>query len=411
MELVFVGVILLALSRVYRLGKAVLRRKCKKQYVRNRDNCKKILLIVPVYKEQERIRQFIDMIEKISYEKELLHIIFCTTEKEVRDGLDTHTVLEDVLRKKEYYYSYEIVRYPEIDGNMAHQVNYTYKMRGKDFEIVGIYNADSVIYGDIFYEVSERFSDSSINYVQQRITFSNYDGKNLFSKGYIYYQSAFDIIKNDDKDYRNKGENVCGRGLYIRQEVLEDEIYPEDFFCEDMALSFKLVSKQEKIAGISHLEENEPPAKLGDIINQQYVWFHTASRIKELYNYAMDGVLYKGSKQIKTKVIRRICDNIIWCCASPTLVVMCCLWRWFILLILLYSLVYCILVCQLFYVKRKILLGDVLGFMMYLFILSLGPAKCIYIRLRNLFCNTSGEVKYKTPRRRNKGEKADNYSR
>lgn len=365
---------------------------------------KRYLMIIPVYKEQERIIKCIENMERLDWEADKLDIYICTTEKEPMDGNDTQTITEKALVNKKLKYHYEIVRYPYTDGNMAEQVNYAYMQAENKYDIICIYNADSmperasIRYADLC------FDNKQTDYVQQRAIYSNYQKNNVFSIGYSIYQSIFEINKNLIKDMDHKGENVVGRGLYIRRSAIDDKIYPTDFFCEDMALSFELIETDKKITTIPCFEINEPPQKLRDIINQQYVWFHTALKVKEIIQYVMNKCnRTEVSLKTKKKTLRRITDNIIWTVTSP-LMLMIAVWDIkYILCIYCYAVLLVLAVDICFKVRTyKIILFDAFCWMLYLFVLSLGPIKCLVKKIPMLFGGKVYEEKYKTPRVREK---------
>ena len=365
---------------------------------------KRYLMIIPVYKEQERMIKCIENMEKLDWEADKLDIYICTTEKEHMDGNDTQTITEKALVNKKLKYHYEIVRYPYTDGNMAEQVNYAYMQAGNKYDIICIYNADSmperasIRYADLC------FDNNQTDYVQQRAIYSNYQKNNVFSIGYSIYQSIFEINKNLIKDMDHKGENVVGRGLYIRRSAIDDKIYPTDFFCEDMALSFELIETDKKITTIPCFEINEPPQKLRDIINQQYVWFHTALKVKEIIQYVMNKCnRTEVSLKTKKKTLRRITDNIIWTVTSP-LMLMIAVWDIkYILCIYCYAVLLVLAVDICFKVRTyKTILFDAFCWMLYLFVLSLGPIKCMVKKIPMLFGGKVYEEKYKTPRVREK---------
>ena len=361
---------------------------------------KRYLIIIPVYKEQERIAKCIENIERLDWEAYKLDVCICTTQKEPVDGNDTQTVTEKVLADEKLKYRYEIVRYPYTDGNMAEQVNYAYTQVGSKYDIICIYNADSmperasIRYADIC------FNNRQTDYVQQRAIYSNYQKNNVFSVGYSIYQSIFEINKNLIKDLNHNGENVVGRGLYIRKSAIIDNLYPTDFFCEDMALSFELIETDKKITTIPCFEINEPPQKLKDIINQQYVWFHTAMKVKEIIQYVMDKFnRTEIGLNTKKKVFRRIIDNIIWVSTSPLMLMIAicdiryilCMYGYAVLLVLTVDACYKVR-------KYKTILFDAFCWILYLFVLSLGPIKCLMKKLPMLFGGKVYEEKYKTPR-------------
>ena len=115
---------------------------------------KRYLIIIPVYKEQERIAKCIENIERLDWEAYKLDVCICTTQKEPVDGNDTQTVTEKVLADEKLKYRYEIVRYPYTDGNMAEQVNYAYTQVGSKYDIICINECNEVCswgYNSIFW--------------------------------------------------------------------------------------------------------------------------------------------------------------------------------------------------------------------------------------------------------------------
>lgn len=390
----------------------IMLRKETMRELREQDDKRKYLMIIPVYKEQVKMESCLESIEKLEWLRDKLCVCICTTEKEPIDGADTHTLCQRILSTKELKYNYKLLRYDKTDGSMAEQVNYAYQQLREGFDIVCVYNADSILLPNVIKEVNCKFNNSQINCVQQRTIYNNYSGHNLFSIGYCLYQSRFEITNNLWRDLQNKGENVMGRGLFLRISAISDYIYPTEFFCEDMALSFELVGRNEKISSISSFEINEPPIRLNDIINQQYVWFHTAVKIHDIVQYAQKANNEKKiNGRILKKILTRIWNNLIWFFTSAI--------TFFVIVadpvgaILVYAYAMLIVIIENFFYgirNKKTIMIDALCYILYLLVVSWGPYKYVLKRLAILLHFNLRDIKYKTPRTLEGRAKDENWN-
>lgn len=395
---IVIFIYILNLFKVLRAHRAVVRKEC--WFEQQPDKMASFYMIIPVYKEQERIEECINTIEKICWDKENLTVCICTTEKEAMDGNDTESICRRLLSQNHYRYQYEIVRYPYTNGNMAEQVNYAFSKCPEHIDYISVYNADSVINPDVLKLVSKEFGNKEINYIQQRAIYNNYTGSNIFSTGYIFFQSIFEMKKNIVNDMAGKGQNVVGRALFIRKSALGESIYPTEFYCEDMALSMNLVNQGQRIGGVTVFEVNEPPAKLKDIINQQYVWFHTASKVGDLAEYART---HTESGRLTPKACIKICsrivDNLVWLFTSVILLVLSILWLPLFPITYLYCLIMVIAFDECFRLRsKKSMFTDAFCYQIYLYIVSLGPIKCIIKTIGASMGLDVHDHKYKTPR-------------
>lgn len=370
----------------------------KYKYNKNKPNCQmSFAIILPVYREQKRMQSCINNIEKIDYKKDKIKIFICTTEKEPIDGNDTESICRTLLEDGNVKFSYEIIRYPYLNGNMAEQVNYVYERIKGQFDVYSIYNADSVINSDSFKEAEYKFLSTDAKYIQQRAIYNNNVGKNIFSIGYNTYQSSFEMRNNIIGDMCCRGRNVVGRALFIKNDEDMEYIYPTEFFCEDIALSFKLTSNDVRIGGLTCFEINEPPVKLLDMINQQFVWFHTAVQVRKLTKYAKESRFI--NHRILLKILNRLVSNFLWICISAVTFFAMISNPWMILAIF----VYCALITlelNIFYSlnRGKYILIDAIGMMIYLLVASLGTYKYIVKKIMSLVGYKKVDVKYKTPR-------------
>ena len=160
---IVIFIYILNLFKVLRAHRAVVRKEC--WFEQQPDKMASFYMIIPVYKEQERIEECINTIEKICWDKENLTVCICTTEKEAMDGNDTESICRRLLSQNHYRYQYEIVRYPYTNGNMAEQVNYAFSKCPEHIDYISVYNADSVINPDVLKLVSKEFGNKEINYI------------------------------------------------------------------------------------------------------------------------------------------------------------------------------------------------------------------------------------------------------
>ncbi|MEX3625410.1 glycosyltransferase family 2 protein [Viridibacillus arvi] len=370
--------------------------------IRNKDfNIKqntKFLVIIPMYKEQLRFEQCIKAFDLLDYEKDKVTIVISCTAKE--EGTETTKMLVDeYLKNNNTNLKFEVVEYPKKNGNAAEQVNYAFKQFKNEGDVLAIYNADSIPHPLSLKAANLEYQDQKVNVVQQPIYFFNNIGSNLFSLGYSFHQTLFDMTINMWSSLFSKGVQVTGRGLYIRCSFIGEEIYSTDFFCEDTALSSVLVSKGERIVSLSVFENNEPPPNLSAIIHQHSVWYNTASDVKGLYSMLKNDPETK-SKYIVFKLFEQSYKNMIWLFGAPILWILGCIYPITFLFLYLYCLltITCLKYTFRFPIKNINVFYASFSLMLFLLVLNLGPLLDIYKRFLVRLKFSDKHEKYKTTR-------------
>ena len=355
-------------------------------------------IIIPIYKEQLRYKQCIEAMEKLKYPKDKVTVVFSCTAKE-KEEPTTKSLIQRYLEEHETKFEYKIIEYPGNGGSMAEQVNYAYKTTLQNEDVVVIYNADSVPDPLSLVAADQKFSDKKINVVQQPIYFFNNMNKNIFSVGYSFHQTIFDMTINMWNSLFLNGTQVTGRGLFLRSSYVGDEIFKEQFFCEDIALSSSLVSEGQKIISLPLFENNESPPSLKDIIRQHSVWFSTASDIPGLYKMLSK---HEGTKSgfMHLKLIEQAYKSIIWLVAAPFL------WTMIILhpitLVFIYS--YCLVSVALlkfkfnFPINKSNIFIAAFSFTLFLLVLNFGPILAVYKSVAARLKFKTKNEKYKTSR-------------
>lgn len=317
-----------------------------------------IYVLLPVLREQKIIRETINNFLNINYPASRYKIVVITTEKENYEkeknkgklryiarklskgckeenfveeflGIFTEDKLREIhnrLNAKEYDYideelKYEydnfpttlelldlakkdidndrfmVIHYPDVQGVMAHQLNYASEQLARDRNnlnnYICIYNADSEIDRNSFLEVSEIISKNrGKRYVIQQSAIFLRNHKKLkggFSKFLVYAGGLFQfywtfsteiprILKQSGtaKNRNVKLAHCVGHGLFIKLGLFKDlGFFPVETLNEDLAFGFKLSANRIPIYPLKCLEIADTPETLSSLINQKKVWFYS----------------------------------------------------------------------------------------------------------------------------------------
>jgi len=223
------------------------------------------------------------------------------------DSLPSTAEMIDLYLEENVSPNVSRVHYPDIEGVMAHQLNYALGLLGGKYKeadtYVIIYNADSVVPDD----VAGKFRNSVVKgenvILQSSLFLDNYQ---KFPENWLgdimrfvaLAQTRWTLIHEIPRVRRQysgsflshfESAHVVGHGTCISlKALLEIGGYPQNFTNEDLALGYFLSLKGYKIASLKSLENAESPNTLRGIIDQYKTWFYGAADYFAYRAYAID---------------------------------------------------------------------------------------------------------------------------
>lgn len=252
------------------------------------------VILIPALREQTRIIPTIEYFLDIIPSGEEISITICTTDKEIEDKQQKQTTREIV---ENYINDHPgipvfVCHYPDVNGSMAHQLNYTIKQysengRLNEHDYISIYNADSRPHSETYSWVLSQLNSSNEKYVfqQSAVFLRNYSRlTDLFAKAVALYQSCWTLTHEIPRLRRqasksnifSKWSNVhcVGHGLFIRFDVLNEMgLFPVDTLTEDTYLGYKLRCAGITIYPVPYIETGDSPLSLRSAMRQKFVWY------------------------------------------------------------------------------------------------------------------------------------------
>lgn len=280
MKLVVTGSII---CLVYGIFIGLLRlQKCKrfikedKKLEKSIEDYKDIVLVIPVYNEQNVIQ------ESFLYFKKFMNlgikVIYVATKKE-EEKITTYMLLEELVKEYKVEKYCELLLYPYKEGVMAHQLNYALKHIDEN-KIVVIYNVDSKPNINAINYILQN-KDKLDSGVFQQYSYSKYVNKENYIRNAKMWQNrwslAYELPRTIKGKFQiiNKFNYVIGHGLAIRRSMFDRiGFFPENQINEDNAFGYIMSEKRIQINPIPYLEEVGFASDLSVLIRQQSVWFN-----------------------------------------------------------------------------------------------------------------------------------------
>ncbi len=270
-------------------------KKVSKQYKKQyKTNNKKIVIAIPVLREQKCICDTVKYFKEIAQD---IPIILITTQKEINENKNKQKTTQDIINEKILgkYENVYCINFPGTKGYMADQINYMLEhleeiLNSKvDLKntYLALYNADSRPNEKTFEEIKEKIEKGNKVIQQYSYCMKNYEKLSYILKGFAIYQSNFELktgLINSYFDSRLLYTHVVGHGLIIELETLKKlGNFNTTFWCEDVYLGLQLKFNNIKITPILSLENIETPDNLKKLIKQNSVWFKTTSQFLKIY--------------------------------------------------------------------------------------------------------------------------------
>jgi cellulose synthase/poly-beta-1,6-N-acetylglucosamine synthase-like glycosyltransferase len=155
-------------------------------------------------------------------------------------------------------------------------------------EIIGIFDADSVLSHDILLNVCRYFENSEVAAVQGR-TLSINSEENMLTKFISYEEAVWCEAYLRGKDILNLFVHLKGSCQFIRRNILEKlHFFDEDILSEDMEFSAKLTEKGYKIRYAPDVRSwQENPSSLKQLFSQRIRWYKGTMQVAFKYGKLM----------------------------------------------------------------------------------------------------------------------------
>ena len=270
---IFISIMLLSIGKniiYFFLVKRYLSTFKKKEKHLNDENLvkNKIVILIPVYKETNLIKESIHYFSQFDF----MNVIYVTTSKET--DRETYKIATNIIEKNNYKNIY-VKNSPNIEGNMATQLNYGLQLIENDY-IVGIYNVDS------------RPSSETFNYVLKKIKYGtalqqvsffddNLDGilasaQRWQNRWSILYEFGKLIIR---EKFKVGFMYSIGHGFFATAKMLKDiGGWDDEELNEDNIMGYKILTKGYNIIPIPYFEKSDYAREVAIYIKQQSTWFN-----------------------------------------------------------------------------------------------------------------------------------------
>lgn len=263
-----------------------------KDNIKEKNN--KIIIAIPVLREQKCIEDTIEYFSKITKD---IPIIIVTTQKEIKENINNEVSTQDIVKNnilskyKDVYW----IDYPYENGYMANQLNYMLDnleeiLKQKiNFEntYLALYNADSKPNENTFEEIKNEIRNGREVIQQYSYCMKNYNELNNILKGFSIYQSNFELKTGFINSFLKSKflyTHVLGHGLIIKLQTLKTlNNFNTNFWCEDIYLGLQLKFNNIEIQPLITLENIETPNSIESLIKQNSVWFKTTSQFFKIY--------------------------------------------------------------------------------------------------------------------------------
>ena len=239
-----------------------------------------ISLILPVKNEERVVGRLLEAISRVNYPRDRFEVVV------VDDGSVDGT--SEVCRS---FADAGNVRFlqREVSNGKANALNYGLKhCRG---DIVGVFDADNVIAGDVLVNAAAYFEDARVAAVQGRIHSIN-SHENMLTQFIAYEDAVWSEAYLRGKEVLGLFVHLRGCCEFVRREVLEASGgFDERTLAEDIELSARLTGDGYKIKYAPDVWcWQESPARLKPFLKQRTRWFRGHLEVAFRYGRLMNHV-------------------------------------------------------------------------------------------------------------------------
>lgn len=277
----------------------------------------KILIVIPVLREQNIIENTLYHFSNIKLDNIILHICVAGTSREKINQSGGYITTGDIVEKwiennKIFFNSKLSFSYTEINetrGDRASQLNYGVKESLKLFEpdIVGVYDADSLPDENTLLEVASIYCENPNIVMQQPVHFiysanrMSKEKNNPILVANALYQTNWTIIrelsrwynhnkyckKNNDKLYF-RNDYLIGHGEFIPYHIYKKYLFPEGEVTDGIQLGYRLSMSGVAIKPLHSFCMDDVPQKLSQLIGQHKRWFGGCNRLYQAYYWCKE---------------------------------------------------------------------------------------------------------------------------
>jgi len=224
----------------------------------------KISIIIPAKDEESVLNRLLDSILKQDYPHDKIEVI-------IVDGASRDRTYDIARNYMERYKIFKVIR-EDYPRGKPHALNIGLKHVSGD--VVGVFDADSIIPPDLLRRVSKIFNDDNVIAIQGKPISVNED-QNLITKLTSVEEKIWYNLIMRGREKLNLFIPITGSCFFIRRNVLEEVGgFNEDELAEDLELSLRLLKHGYIVKYIDEAYAyQESPSTLKALISQRTRWY------------------------------------------------------------------------------------------------------------------------------------------
>lgn len=276
-----------------------------------RENLEKIYTTLNLVSDNELFNILNGYFKDINKEQ-IVKVKSTITLKEFCNIYDRETSTGDVVcnwinKNNDTDIKFEWIESPNIEGDRASQLNYgvkNYLTSQSSYDILGVYDADSLPEKNVLCEISVAFDDKEIHACQQPLHFidfyneNNKRGNSSLLSASSLYQTNWSLIKElpnlikyskynrREKPYlRNLYLN--GHGEFFRVDVIKKfNGFPTEVITDGVQIGYRLSMCNFNIKPIKSWCSDDMPTSNKQMITQHSRWYGGCNRIYDAYKWS-----------------------------------------------------------------------------------------------------------------------------
>ncbi len=378
-------------------------------FERQTKTIKRILLLIPVLREQNIISSALDQFKKITRSAFKVSIVLAGTKRERTEANQYRNLTKeafDIWIKAnpniDHDIDYHFYEANDLEyGDRASQLNYAVKNflseEHSPYDVIGVYDADSKPDLDTLIEVKVLFEEGA-ECCQQAANFCVASERMAVQKNSsimvanAIYQSTWTVIrelprwisysmwtlKKPTKSY-NKCVYLIGHGEFFTKKLYEQFEFPENEVTDGIQLGYRIAFCNIPIVPLKSFCHDDVPNNLRTMILQHKRWYGGCMRIINAYKWSTARCTYRPVWQL----IDCYWSQILWAFAAPVTLVSLVvaltlsshlLWFWIILFhSIIYSYIFPLIANKIMGSSSKYRIIDWIFLPLAIFFKSFGP--------------------------------------
>lgn len=302
----------------------------------------KILLLIPVLREQAVIENTLNHFKKLSVDNIELAVCIAGTSREKNNigkqkkttGEITDAWIKNNNTERISFSYYEI---DELEGDRATQLNYAVSQVRQTFEpeIIGVYDADSLPDIETLQEVACLYCSNNSTVFQQPVNFIKTANKMSVNKenpiliANAMYQTTWTIIRELPRWYNHhkycmkhkskykRNDYLIGHGEFFPTTIYDKFKFPENEVTDGIQIGYRMSMSGVDIAPLHSFCDDDVPRQLHQLIHQHKRWFGGCNRIHSANQWAKD----HGFGGATMQTIDGYWSQFLWAYAAVVIVV------------------------------------------------------------------------------------------